>query len=75
VFGKVIKGMDVVDKIAGLPTRGLGPFSGDVPNPLVVIDSANVVGEEAPAAATSAAQPAAPANGKANDKSHGKTKS
>jgi peptidyl-prolyl cis-trans isomerase A (cyclophilin A) len=76
VFGKVIKGMDVVDKIAGLPTRGLGPFSGDVPNPLVVIDSANVVGEEAPAA-TSTAQPAAPANGKAttNDKSHGKTKS
>jgi peptidyl-prolyl cis-trans isomerase A (cyclophilin A) len=38
VFGKVIKGMDVVDKIAALPTRALGPFAGDVPNPLVVID-------------------------------------
>jgi len=62
VFAKVIKGMDVVDKIAALPTRPLGPFAGDVPNPLVVIDSANVVGEEAPA---TNAQPAAPAADKA----------
>lgn len=53
VFGKVIKGMEVVDKIAALPTRGLGPFAGDVPNPLIAIDSANVVGEEAPAPASS----------------------
>jgi len=60
VFGKVIKGMDVVDKIAALPTRGLGPFAGDVPNPLVVIDSANVVGEE-PAAAPAPTQATPPA--------------
>jgi peptidyl-prolyl cis-trans isomerase A (cyclophilin A) len=59
VFGKVIKGMDVVDKIGGLPTRGLGPFAGDVPNPLVVIDSANVVGEEAATPNTQQAAPAA----------------
>lgn len=60
VFAKVIKGMDVVDKMAALPTRGLGPFAGDVPNPLVVIDSANVVGEE-PAAAPAPTQAAPPA--------------
>jgi peptidyl-prolyl cis-trans isomerase A (cyclophilin A) len=73
VFGKVIKGMDVVDKMATLPTRGLGPFAGDVPNPLVVIDSANVVGEEAPAPATKPATPATdkPANA---PKPTGKTK-
>jgi len=53
VFAKVIKGMDVVDKIAMLPTHALGPFSGDVPTPLVLIESARVVGEEAPAAAAS----------------------
>jgi peptidyl-prolyl cis-trans isomerase A (cyclophilin A) len=60
VFGKVTKGMDVVDKIAALPTRALGPFAGDVPNPLVVIENAQVIGEEPPAAA-SAAAPAKPA--------------
>ena len=58
VFGKVVKGMDVLDKIAALPTRPLGPFAGDVPNPLVVIESARVIGEEPPAAAGSAAAPA-----------------
>ncbi|OOG61483.1 peptidylprolyl isomerase [Rhodanobacter sp. B04] len=57
VFGKVIKGMDVVDKIAAMPTHALGPFAGDVPNPLVLIESAHVVGEESPA-------PAAPATTK-----------
>jgi len=70
VFGKVIKGMDVVDKMAALPTRGLGPFAGDVPNPLVVIDSASVVGEE-PAAAPAPAQ-AAPATNEPAKKSAGK---
>ena len=57
VFGKVTKGMDVVDKIAALPTRALGPFAGDVPNPLVLIESAHVIGEEAPASAASAEAP------------------
>jgi peptidyl-prolyl cis-trans isomerase A (cyclophilin A) len=67
VFGKVTKGMDVVDKIAALPTRALGPFAGDVPDPLVLIESAHVIGEEAlPAASTStpakaASMPAKPA--------------
>ena len=58
VFAKVIKGMDVVDKIAALPTHAQGPFAGDVPTPLVLIESAHVVGEAAPAAATSTPGPA-----------------
>ncbi|KJV37033.1 peptidylprolyl isomerase [Luteibacter yeojuensis] len=67
VFGKVVQGMETIDKIAKLPTRAQGPFVGDVPNPLVVINSAQVVGEEkaAPAASSSAGSvkpaPAAPA--------------
>ena len=55
VFGKVIKGMNVVDKIAATPTHGIGPFAADVPNPLVVIEGAQAIGEAAPAAASSAA--------------------
>lgn len=60
VFGKVVTGMDTIDKIAALPTRAQGPFVGDVPNPLVVIESASVVGEEkaAPAPSSSTAAPA-----------------
>ena len=52
VFGKVTKGMDVIDKIAALPTRALGPFAADVPNPLVTIEGVEVMGE-APAAPVS----------------------
>jgi len=61
VFGKVTKGMDVVDKIAALPTHAQGPFPADVPNPLVVIESVSVEGEEAPAAPATAAKPSASA--------------
>jgi peptidyl-prolyl cis-trans isomerase A (cyclophilin A) len=58
VFGKVVKGMDVVDKIAALSTHALGPFAGDVPNPLVLIESAHVIGEETPVPAAGNKAPA-----------------
>ena len=43
VFGKVIAGMDVAEKIAQSPTGAAGPFSSDVPAERVVIKSARVV--------------------------------
>jgi cyclophilin family peptidyl-prolyl cis-trans isomerase len=42
VFGKVTGGMDVVDKIASLPTGPGGPFGTDVPATPVVIKSVTV---------------------------------
>jgi peptidyl-prolyl cis-trans isomerase A (cyclophilin A)/peptidyl-prolyl cis-trans isomerase B (cyclophilin B) len=44
VFGRVVSGMDVVMRIARLPTGPGGPFRGDVPREPVVIESVSVVG-------------------------------
>lgn len=43
VFGKVISGMEVVNKIKQLPTGSGGPFPSDVPQTQVVIQSAALV--------------------------------
>jgi peptidyl-prolyl cis-trans isomerase A (cyclophilin A)/peptidyl-prolyl cis-trans isomerase B (cyclophilin B) len=43
VFGKVVSGMDVVDKIAKAPTGAGGPFPKDVPVEKVVITKASVI--------------------------------
>jgi peptidyl-prolyl cis-trans isomerase A (cyclophilin A)/peptidyl-prolyl cis-trans isomerase B (cyclophilin B) len=43
VFGKVVQGMDVVNKIATAPTGSGGPFPTDVPAERVIINSATVV--------------------------------
>ncbi|HEV2685125.1 MAG TPA: peptidylprolyl isomerase, partial [Actinomycetota bacterium] len=43
-FGKVIEGMEVVEKIAKTTTAAGGPFPRDVPIERVVIKSATVVG-------------------------------
>jgi len=39
VFGKVIEGMDTVDKIKGIKTGSAGPFQKDAPQTPVVIES------------------------------------
>jgi peptidyl-prolyl cis-trans isomerase B (cyclophilin B) len=43
VFGKVSAGMDVVDKIAKIPTGPSGPFGSDVPKTTVTITKARVL--------------------------------
>jgi cyclophilin family peptidyl-prolyl cis-trans isomerase len=43
VFGKVISGMDVVEKIKLTPTGPGGPFPSDVPKTPVLINSATLV--------------------------------
>jgi peptidyl-prolyl cis-trans isomerase A (cyclophilin A) len=43
VFGKVISGMDVVNKIKSVPTGAAGPFRSDVPKTPIVIKSASLV--------------------------------
>ena len=43
VFGKVTSGMEVVNKIKGLPTGSGGPFPTDVPKTPIVIKSATLI--------------------------------
>lgn len=43
VFGKVVSGMDVVDKIKATPTGAGGPFPSDVPRTPIIIQSATQV--------------------------------
>jgi cyclophilin family peptidyl-prolyl cis-trans isomerase len=45
VFGKVVKGMDVVNAIARMPTGPGGPFPKDAPLTPVVIQQVTVIGE------------------------------
>ena len=42
MFGKVTEGMDVVNKIKGVPTGKVG-FHGDVPKTPIVITHAGVI--------------------------------
>ena len=53
VFGRVVEGMDVVDRIRDIPTGSAGPFPSDVPRRTVVIKRVTRV--------TPAAEPATPA--------------
>ena len=58
VFGRVVQGMDVIDKIGEVPTGAIGPFKQDAPLKPIIIQSVTVV---APTAAAPAAAPVNPA--------------
>jgi cyclophilin family peptidyl-prolyl cis-trans isomerase len=49
VFGKVVGGMDVVDKIRHSPTGSGGPFRKDVPRTAVIIERVTLDGTTPPA--------------------------
>ena len=58
VFGRIVDGMDVVDRIGVVPTGPMGPLKSDAPQRTVLIEKAEVLGDPSPAAG----QPA-PADG------------
>ncbi len=49
VFGKVVKGMDVVEKIRNVQTGRKGPFRQDVPLKNIVIEKVELIGMKSPA--------------------------
>lgn len=53
VFGKVVQGMDVVDRIGVTPTGSLGPFKSDTPLKPVIIEKVEIMD-------AAAGQPGAP---------------
>jgi cyclophilin family peptidyl-prolyl cis-trans isomerase len=59
VFGRVIEGMEVVDRISVSPTGAMGPFKQDAPLQPVVIQKVEVIADAAaPAAAPAVESPA-----------------
>ncbi len=53
VFGKVIKGMKVVEKIRNVDTGSKGPFRQDVPQTNIVIEKVELIGLAPPSVPTS----------------------
>ena len=57
VFGKIVEGMDVVDRIGHAPTGSIGPWSKDAPLDSIVIKRMEVLGGAPVAPAAAAAAP------------------
>jgi peptidyl-prolyl cis-trans isomerase A (cyclophilin A)/peptidyl-prolyl cis-trans isomerase B (cyclophilin B) len=62
VFGRVVEGMDVIDRISVAPTGPMGPFKSDAPVEPIVIEKIELVAAAAvaPPAEAAPAPPAAP---------------
>jgi len=60
VFGRVVEGMDVVDRISVSPTGAMGPFKQDAPMQAVVIQKIELLPDVPVPAAAQTAPPAAP---------------
>lgn len=60
VFGTVVEGMDVIDRISVSPTGPMGPFKSDAPLQAVIIEKIDLLAADpAPASAPAATPPAA----------------
>jgi cyclophilin family peptidyl-prolyl cis-trans isomerase len=58
VFGRVVEGMDVVDRIGAVATGTVGPFKSDAPLKPIVIEKVEEIMASSPAPAPTAAAPA-----------------
>jgi len=67
VFGKVIQGMDVVDRIGVTPTVASGPFKSDTPLKPVIINKVELLDAAAQAATAPAAPVATPVSPSSQD--------
>ena len=43
VFGRIVQGMDVIDRIGETPTGAVGPFKGDAPLKPVIIEKMEII--------------------------------
>jgi cyclophilin family peptidyl-prolyl cis-trans isomerase len=60
VFGRVVQGMDVVDRIGVTPTGASGPFKSDTPLKPVILEKVEIVDAAGQAASPTAAPVATP---------------
>lgn len=60
VFGRVVSGMEVLDKMAETPTGAVGPFKQDAPLKPIIIESVTIVAATAPTPAATPVNPAEP---------------
>jgi cyclophilin family peptidyl-prolyl cis-trans isomerase len=60
VFGRVVQGMDVVDRIGVTPTGASGPFKSDTPLKPVIIEKVEIIDAAAQAASQAPAPVATP---------------